>query len=221
MAGSLNFEHARFNMVEQQVRPWEVLDSRVLDVLSEVKREDFVPTQHRKLAFADLAIPLEHGEFMMKPVVEGRLLQALALTQEDDVLEIGTGSGFVTACLARLGRQVVSLECHADFAERARARVAAMGIRNAQVLAQNVFTDFHPTTGFDAIAVTGAVTEIPDEWKRWLKPGGRLFVVRGSSPAMEAVLVTRQSADFFETRSLFETDLPYLHGGEPAARFEF
>ena len=109
MAGTLNFERARFNMVEQQVRPWEVLNPRVLDILGEVKREDFVPPRHRKLAFADLPIPLDHGEFMMKPVVEGRLLQALELTGDEEVLEIGTGSGFMTACLARLARQVSRL----------------------------------------------------------------------------------------------------------------
>ena len=136
MAGSLNFERARFNMVEQQVRPWEVLDTRVLDVLGEIKREDFVPPRHRKLAFADLAIPLEHGEFMMKPVVEGRLLQALELGGDEDVLEIGTGSGFLAACLARLARQVLSIELHADLAERARARIGSSGIRNCQVQAR-------------------------------------------------------------------------------------
>lgn len=221
MAGSLNFERARFNMVEQQVRPWDVLDPRVLDVLSEVKREDFVPTQFRKLAFADLAIPLEHGEYMMKPVVEGRLLQALLVTPEDEVLEIGTGSGFLTACLARLARQVVSIERHSDMAERARARIGSTGVRNCQVLAQDVYADFRPAQSFDAIAVTGAVAAVPDAWLRWLKPGGRLFAVRGQSPAMEAVLITRQGADHFETNAVFETDLPYLHGAESPAKFEF
>ena len=220
MAGSLNFERARFNMVEQQVRPWEVLNPRVLEVLSEVKREDFVPPQHRKLAFADLSIPLEHGEFMMKPVVEGRLLQALELTGDEDVLEIGTGSGFVTACLARLARQVVSIELHADLAERARARVGASGIRNCQATAQDAFS-YQPAQGFDAIAVTGAVATVPEAFTRWLKPGGRLFIVRGLSPVMEAALLTRQGPDLVETRSLFETDLPYLKGAEPASRFVF
>lgn len=219
MAGTLNFERARFNMVEQQVRPWEVLDARVLDVLGEVKREDFVPVRHRKLAFADLSIPLEHGECMMKPVVEGRLLQALGLTGDEDVLEIGTGSGFIAACLARLGRQVVSIERHADLAERARARIGAAGIRNCQVQAADAF-GWQAPHGFDAIAVTGAVASVPEAFLRWLKPAGRMFVVRGSSPVMEAVLLTRQGPDYVETRSLFETDLPYLKGAEPAPRFE-
>jgi len=220
MAGSLNFERARFNMVEQQIRPWEVLDARVLDVLGEIKREDFVPARHRKLAFADLSIPLEHGEFMMKPVVEGRLLQALELSGEEDVLEIGTGSGFVTACLARLARQVVSIERHSDLADRARGRVSASGIRNCQVLLQDAF-DYQPAQSFDAIAVTGAVAEVPEPFTRWLKPGGKLFVIHGRSPAMEAVLITRQVPDYLDTKSLFETDLPYLKGAQPASRFEF
>lgn len=220
MAGSLNFERARFNMVEQQVRPWEVLDTRVLDVLGEIKREDFVPPRHRKLAFADLSIPLEHGEFMMKPVVEGRVLQALELSGDEDVLEIGSGSGFLTACLSRLARQVVSIEIHVDLADRARARVGASGIRNCQIEAADAF-DFHPAQAFDAIAVTGAVANIPDSFQRWLKPGGRLFVVHGLSPAMNAALLTRQGPDYIEAKSLFETDLPYLRGAEPATRFEF
>jgi len=221
MAGTMNFERARFNMVEQQVRPWEVLDTRVLDVLSEIKREDFVSPEHRQLAFADLQIPLDHGVAMMKPVVEGRLLQALQVQSDDEVLEIGTGSGFVTACLSRLARQVTSIEIHADLADRARSRIGACGIRNCQVLAQDVYADFHPQQSFDVIAVTGAVVSPPADWMRWLKPGGRMFVICGHSPVMEAVLYTRQSADFNERRSLFETDLAYLKGAEPSARFEF
>jgi protein-L-isoaspartate(D-aspartate) O-methyltransferase len=221
MAGTLNFERARFNMIEQQVRPWEVLDPRVLEVMAEVKREDFVPPQHRKLAFADLAIPLGHGEMMMRPVVEGRLLQALAVRPEDEVLEIGTGSGFIAACLARLGRQVWTVERHADLAERARARIGAAGIRNCQVEMAAVSASWQPGRRFDAIAVTGAVAEVPAAFTQWLKPGGRLFVVRGQSPVMEAVLLTRDEADHIDTRSLFETDLTYLHGFEPREEFRF
>lgn len=220
MAGSLNFERARFNMVEQQVRPWDVIDTRVLDVLGEVKREDFVPPRHRKLAFADLALPLEHGESMMKPVVEGRLLQALAVQADDEVLEIGTGSGFVTACLARLGRMVTSVEIHADLADRARARLGTAGIRNAEVLHADGLKGFRPDRGYDVIAVTGAVASVPQAFKDWLRPGGRLFVVRGQSPVMEAIVYTRKSESWFEEQSLFETDLKYLAGAEPPPRFQ-
>lgn len=221
MLGTLSFDRARFNMIEQQVRPWEVLDPRVLEVLGEVLREDFVPPRHRKLAFADLAIPLEHGELMMKPVVEGRLLQALALHPDDEVLEIGTGSGFITACLARLARQVTSLEIHGDLAERAKSRVGAIGVRNARILHQDVYADFRPDLSFDAIAVTGAVAQIPTLWRTWLKPGGRMFVISGKSPAMEATVVTRQGAEAWEQTVVFETDIAYLRGAEPAPRFEF
>lgn len=220
MAGTMNFERARFNMVEQQVRPWEVLDGRVLDALTEVHRENFVPEQYRQLAFADLAIPLGLGEAMMKPVVEGRLLQALMVQPEDEVLEIGTGSGFVSACLARLARQVVSIEIHAVLAEGARARLAAAGIGNCQIHAQDVF-EYRPTQTFDAIAVTGALATLPQDWIRWLKPGGRMFVIVGESPAMQALLLTRQSPDYTEQRVLFETDLAYLQGAAPQPRFTF
>jgi len=220
MAGTMNFERARFNMVEQQVRPWEVLDGRVLDALTEIHRENFVPDQYRQLAFADLSIPLGHGESMLKPVVEGRVLQALMVQPEDEVLEIGTGSGFVSACLARLARQVVSLEINPELAAAARVRIAAAGIGNCQILTQDVF-EYRPTQTFDAIAVTGAMSALPQDWIRWLKPAGRMFVIVGESPAMQALLLTRQSQEFTEQRSLFETDLAYLTGAAPQPRFKF
>lgn len=214
----IDFEQARHAMVEQQVRPWEVLDPRVLDVLAQVKREDFVPPRHRKLAFADLALPMEHGEFMLKPILEGRILQALDLAPEAEVLEIGTGSGFLTACLARLARAVTSIDLYADFVERARARLQTLGIACARLEAADALS-YEPGRQFDAVAVTGAVAEVPAHFARWLKPGGRLFVVRGASPAQEAVVMTRGADDRILTESLFETDLPYLRGAEPAARF--
>ena len=214
----IDFEQARHAMVEQQVRPWEVLDPRVLDVLAQVKREDFVPPRHRKLAFADLALPMDHGEFMLKPIVEGRILQSLDLAPEAEVLEVGTGSGFLTACLARLARAVTSIDIHADFVERARPRLQALGLANVRLETADALA-YEPGRQFDAVAVTGAVAEIPERFRQWLKPGGRLFVVRGASPAQEAVTVTRDDAGRFGIESLFETDLPYLRGAAPAARF--
>jgi protein-L-isoaspartate(D-aspartate) O-methyltransferase len=214
----IDFEQARHAMVEQQVRPWDVLDPRVLDVLSELRREDFVQPRHRKLAFADLALPLEHGEMMMKPILEGRLLQALDLAPESEVPEIGTGSGFVTACLARLARAVTSIDIHADFVERARGKLQAMGIACARIELADAMT-FSPGRQFDAIAVTGAVATLPKSFREWLKPDGRLFVVHGQSPAQEAVRITRRSDDSWTTESLFETDLPYLRGAAPIERF--
>lgn len=219
----IDFEQARFAMVEQQVRPWEVLDPRVLEVLSVVKRENFVPARHRKLAFADLALPMEHGEFMLKPVVEGRLLQALDLAPEDEVLEIGTGSGFLTACLAQLARAVTSIDLHADFVARAQSRLQSLGMTCARIEQADALS-FEPGRQFDAIAVSGAVSEIPARFRDWLKPGGRMFVVRGLSPVQEAVTLTRNgdagaTDAHFSIESLFETDVPYLRGAAPIERF--
>ena len=216
---SMNFDQARFAMIEQQVRPWDVLDPRVLEVMSSVKREDFVPTAHRQLAFADLPLPLAHGESMLKPVVEGRLLQSLALDASEEVLEIGTGSGFVTACLAQLARAVTSIDIHADFIESARARLDAAGIGNVRLETGDVLS-WQPGRAFDAIAVTGAMATIPEVFTSWLRPGGRLFVVRGQSPVQEAVRATRRG-DSLHIESLFETDIPYLRGAAPAPAFTF
>ncbi|MFN7519987.1 MAG: protein-L-isoaspartate O-methyltransferase family protein [Lysobacteraceae bacterium] len=214
---SIDFQQARHAMVEQQVRPWDVLDRRVLDALTAIPREDFVPAANRKLAFADVALPLAHGEFMFKPVVEGRLLQALDLSPTDEVLEIGAGSGFLTACLARLARAVVALERHADLAEEARRRVAETGAANVRIDTADVATWDTPLR-FDAILVGGAVAEVPERFLGWLKPGGRLVVVRGQSPVQEAACL-RQGPAGLQTESLFETDIPYLHGFAPVARF--
>ena len=214
---SIDFQQARFAMVEQQVRPWDVLDPRVLETLMTVRREDFVPPRHRKLAFADLPLPLEHGEVMMKPVVEGRMLQALALSPGDEVLEVGTGSGFVTACLSKLAREVTSIDRHADFVERTRARLVADGVTNVRLEVADVF-EWQPGRQFDAICLTGAVATDPERFAGWLRPGGRLFVIHGRSPVQEAILLTRDG-DALLRESLFETDVPYLHGAEPAPQF--
>ena len=213
----IDFQQARFAMVEQQVRPWDVLDPRVLDTLMTVRREDFVPPRHRKLAFADLPLPLEHGEFMMKPVHEGRLLQALNLEAGDEVLEIGTGSGFITACLAMLAREVVSIDRHADFIERTRTRLTTDNITNVRLETADVFA-WQPGRLFDAICITGAVATDPERFGAWLKPGGRLFVIHGQSPVQEALRITRRG-EGFHRESLFETDVPYLHGAAPAPQF--
>ena len=213
----MNFDQARFAMIEQQVRPWDVLDPRVLDAMATVRREDFVTDAHRQLAFADLPLPLAHGESMLKPVLEGRLLQALALEPGEEVLEIGTGSGFVTACLAKLARAVHSIDLHADFVETAKARLERAGVGNARVEVADAL-QWQPGRQFDAIAVTGAVAELPAAFAEWLRPGGRMFVVRGLSPVQEAVRVTRR-ADALHFESLFETDIPYLHGAAPTAQF--
>lgn len=213
----IDFNQARHAMIEQQVRPWEVLDRRVLDVLGEVKREDFVPVQHRKLAFADLALPLGHGELMFKPVLEGRLLQALDLRPTDEVLEIGAGSGFLTACLARLARAVHAIERRADFVAEAQRRLEAADIANARLDCADA-AHWQTATRFDAILVGGAVSVLPERFLGWLKPGGRLVAVRGASPVQEAVCAWREEGGL-RVESLLETDMPYLHGFTPQARF--
>lgn len=216
---TFDFAKARETMVEQQIRPWDVLDPRVLDVLVRLPREAFVADRHRALAYADLELPLGHGETMLKPVLEGRILQALALDGGEDVLEIGTGSGFLTACLARLARDVVSLERHADLADAARGRLQAQGIANVDVVTADAFA-WDSDRRFDVVCVTGAVDQLPPRFTQWLRPGGRMFIVRGRLPAMEALLLHGE-VNGPRVESLFETELPYLAGAEPAPEFKF
>jgi protein-L-isoaspartate(D-aspartate) O-methyltransferase len=218
---TMNFEQARQNMIENQVRTWEVLDPRVLEVLGGMRREDFVPAAYRNMAFADLSLPLGHDEVMMKPVVEGRLLQALAPNADEEVLEIGTGSGFITACLARLARRVTSIDMHADFIEAATKRLSAAGIDNVELSVAEAMQGYAPQAQFDAIAVTGAVFQVPEHFIHWLKPGGRMFVIHGESPAMQAVLLHHEGNGEYREESLFETDLPYLVHAAPPKRFTF
>jgi len=217
----VNFEQARSNMIEQQVRTWDVLDSRVLDVMRSVPREDFAPARHRKLAFSDLRIPLGHDQVMMKRFEQGRCLQSLALDGGERVLEVGTGSGFLTACLAALGAQVTSLEIIEALAEQAQKSLAAASVEGVEVRHADVLeTGFDPGA-FDAVVVTASVPAVPERFAEWLKPGGRLFIVRGRSPAMEALLLTRTESGRLSEESLFDTDLPRLIGSEDAPRFEF
>lgn len=214
---TMNVEHARHAMIEQQVRPWDIVDLQVLAAMSAVPRENFVPAAYRDLAFADTELPIGHGETMFKPVLEGRMLQGLKLQPNDEVLEIGTGTGYITACLASLCRSLVSVDLHADFIADAKERLTALDLNNVRYEQADALA-FDPGQQFDAIAVTGAVTEVPPSFLNWLRPGGRLFIIRGQSPAQEAVCLTR-TAQGFDTESLFETDIPYLVGAQPIDRF--
>ena len=218
---AMNFDQARQNMVENQVRPWEVLDGRVLEVLGRVRREDFVAPEHRQLAFADLCLPIGHGEVMMKPVMEGRVLQALDLKPEDHVLEIGTGSGFLTACLANLAGKVTSVDVHADFTAAAGQRLQAASIGNVQLVTGEAVNTWQPQGTFDALVVTGAVYRIPDRFLGWLNPGGRLLAIRGESPVQQVMLLTHEGNGRYREESLLETDLPYLAHAEPPRQFVF
>lgn len=206
---------AREQMIEQQVRAWDVLDARVLETFRQVPREAFVLPQHRFLAFADAEIPLPCGQHMLRPSVVGRLLQALALTGTERVLEVGAGSGFVTACLRAGGASVRSLEIFPELAELARRNIACLGLRDVEIVEQDA-ARLDADTRYDAIAVTASLP-VPDErFQRQLAVGGRLFLVVGSPPVMEARLVRRLTEDAWGTESLFETVIdPLIHATPP------
>ena len=217
---TIDYSQVREMMVEQQVRPWDVLDARVLDVLATLPREKFVPQLHRALAYADVEIPLGNGQKMMKPVVEGRTLQALLLQPGDDVLEIGTGSGYLAACMSALARDVVSLEIDPALAGRARAQLDAGGHGGNVRIETADALHYATERRFDAICVTAAAAALPSQFLQWLRPQGRMFVILGHSPVMEAVLV-HNDVNGPRIESLFETDLPYLVGAAPAPQFVF
>jgi protein-L-isoaspartate(D-aspartate) O-methyltransferase len=209
----MNVEVARAQMLGQQIRAWEVLDDRVLRTLGETPREHFVPAELRDLAFADTEIPLGHGQMMLAPKIEGRILQALQVEAVDSVLEIGTGTGYLTACLARLSKHVTSVDIFPDFVVAARANLAEQGVPNADVRAGDGLALELPAT-FDAIAVTGSVPELDEHFVRMLRPAGRLFVVVGRPPVMDARLITMHANGDWTTASLFETVLAPLVNAE-------
>ena len=215
----MDFERARFNMVEQQVRPWDVLDQSVLDLMERAPREAFVPDGYRRLAYADVAVPIGEGETMLPPRVEGRLLQALGVEPDERVLEIGAGSGFLTWLLAQRAAHVIGIERNAALAERARMNLAAHGTGNATVVTGDGRRGWERDAPYDAIAVGGSVPEPEPAFEAQLAVGGRLFIVVGTSPAMEAMLVHRTGEREWIRESLFETVLPPLAGAEPARRF--
>jgi protein-L-isoaspartate(D-aspartate) O-methyltransferase len=211
----MNTDYARLQMVNQQVRGWNVYDEDVLEMLKALPREHFVPDGYESLAFADMAIPLAHGEHMMTPTIEGRLLQALGLRGSEHVLEIGTGSGFMTACLAKLAARVTSIDIYKDFIESAVNKLVDEGMDNVELLQMDATREL-PDGQFDAIAVTGSIQTFDPRFVEALAPRGKLFVVVGDSPAMEAKLIERTNEHDWHTISLFETDLaPLVHGALP------
>jgi protein-L-isoaspartate(D-aspartate) O-methyltransferase len=211
----MNFELARTQMLGQQLRAWEVLDDRVLRTFAETPRENFVPRDYRDLAFADVEIPLGHGQSMLAPKVEGRILQALQVEPIDDVLVVGTGSGYLTACLARLAKHVTSIDIFPDFIAAAEPRLAACGVRNAELATADALAVSYRAR-FDAIAVTASVPSLDRHFIEMLRPQGRLFVVVGREPAMEARLVTLQPDGQTTTAGLFETVLaPLVNADRP------
>jgi len=217
----MNLELARFNMIEQQIRTWEVLDPQVLDLLFEVKREDFVPPEHRALAFADLEIPLAHAEAMMQPKVEARILQDLGIEADENIYEVGTGSGYLTALLARRARHVTSAEIHGDLRARAQSNLREAGIDNVTFVAGDSARAPLAESAFDVIVLTGSTPILPQAFLDRLAPGGRLFAIVGDAPAMKAVLVRQPVAGAFQHAELFETVLKPLVNAAQPPRFRF
>ncbi|MDO8989291.1 MAG: protein-L-isoaspartate O-methyltransferase [Sideroxyarcus sp.] len=215
-----NMELARFNMVEQQIRPWDVLDADVLDLIKKVKREHFVPVDKQALAFMDVEIPLGHGVSMWSPKLEARALQSLKLKPTDRVLEVGTGSGFLTALLSRMAQHVTSVEMVQELSARAARTLAAHHYDNVTLEVGDASTGWG-NEKFDAIVLTGSVPTAPETFYAMLNPGGRLFAIVGDAPAMHATLVTCVAPGVFETTTLFETSVAPLANAPQPERFVF
>ncbi|MEW8029685.1 MAG: protein-L-isoaspartate O-methyltransferase [Candidatus Thiodiazotropha sp.] len=218
-----SFEKARFNMVEQQIRPWEVLDPRVLSLMESLPREHFVPESYVDLAYADIEVPIGQGQHMMFPRIEAKLMQALAIQPTDKVLEVGTGSGYLTACLANLAQEVVSIDLHNEFIEQAKQKLEQQGIRNATLKTGDALADPLEEGSFDAIAVTGSLptSQQAEIFRQQLNVGGRLFVVIGTAPVMECMLITRHTDKIFQEESILETELAPLINAPAPVEFEF
>ncbi len=218
---AMDTEQARFNMIEQQIRPWEVLDPRVLNLLADIRREDFVPPEYRHLAFADIQIPLADDEVMMQPKVEARLLQNLAPEDDDSVLEIGTGSGYMTALLAALSKHVTSIEIKPELQQSAARNLDTAAIFNITLEVGDAANGWDSGGPYDAIILTGSVPTLPEAFKRILTPGGRLIAIVGQAPIMEAMLYERLDDQAWRTTSLFDTSLPPLKNVQMPPAFVF
>lgn len=218
---AMDFEQARFNMVEQQIRPWDVLDPEVLELMMSVKREDFVPEAYRAIALADVEVPLASGARMWPPRVEAKILQELMVRKSDRVLEIGTGSGFLAALLGRLAADVLSIEIDRSQAESAKKTLQRNGVTNVTVEVGDGARGWSAKAPYDVIVVTGAVSEVPAEMLAQLKVGGRLAVVVGVAPVMNAQIVTQTAEGVFSTVNLFETVADPLKNVKAAPVFEF
>ncbi len=221
----MDFEKARFNMVEQQIRPWNVLNSDVLTVLGEIPRENFTPEKYRNLAYTDTRIPV--GDFedqhlsMMQPNLNGRILQNLNLSKDDLVLEIGTGTGYLTACLAKLARFVDSVDINPELVMQAQKNLSTLGISNVNLSTGDAARGWEQKHCYNVIVICGSMPVIPDEYKKLLTTDGRMFVVTGEAPAMTATLVTRIASNQWHTEALFETCIAPLIHTQKAATFVF
>jgi len=217
----MNLEQARFNMVEQQVRPWSVLDATVLQIMESIPRDVFVPKSLKSLAYSDIEVPLDHDQTMLFPRVEGRMLQELELDINDECLLVGTGSGYTTACIASMAKQVDSIDIYDDFLEQAAKNLAEINLANFTLKNMDVLaTDTHIDKKYDAIAVTGSIPEYLPVFEELLKPGGRLFIIVGTKPAMHALKIERKDDKFIRT-TLFETLVKPLIGVKQKSSFSF
>jgi len=217
----MDLERARFNMVEQQIRPWEVLDQKVLDLLLTVRREEYVPDRYRELAFADMEIPLGYGEKMLPPKIEARLLQDLAIQSNERVLEIGTGSGYMTALLASLGQHAYTVDIVPELSHSAASRLTAHGVANVTLEIGDAARGWDKYAPYDVIVLTGSVPILPETFQKNLKAGGRLFAVIGEPPVMEARLITCLAAGAYNSVGLFETCIAPLKNALQPERFVF
>ena len=217
----MNFEKARFNMVEQQIRPWEVLDQDVLDLLMTVKREEFVPAAYRDLAFTEVEIPIGCGQVMLKPVIEGKVLQALRLGKADSVLEIGTGSGYFAALLAARTEWVRTIELEPELVKLASANLARNGVENVVVVQGDGIAGWAERAPYDVIVVSGGLPFVPQSLLEQLKVGGRLFAFVGEAPVMKARLITCEAEGRFRTEDIFETVVPMLKNAPQRDGFSF
>jgi protein-L-isoaspartate(D-aspartate) O-methyltransferase len=217
----MNFEQARANMIEQQIRPAGVLDQSLLDLLYQVRREDFVPPQYRQFAFADVEIPLAGGASMLTPKLEARIVHELSIRKTDIVLEVGTGSGYMTALLAHLAKYVYSVEIVPELSRGAGAKLAQCGITNVTLEIGDASRGWDEHAPYDVIAVTSSLPILPSKFQQSLAPQGRLFAVVGDAPAMRAMLITRIAQDAFRSKNLFETYIPPLRNALEPERFAF
>jgi protein-L-isoaspartate(D-aspartate) O-methyltransferase len=221
MTTTMNFEQARFNMIEQQIRPWDVLDTDILTLLSTLKRENFVQPEHRNMAFTDMALPLPAGEFMLSPKLEARLVQDLKVQAHEHVLEIGAGSGYTTALLAKRAANVIALEINPELVEFARENLADAAIHNAEVRLGDGAKDAAALGQFDVIVLSGSVASIPQALLNLLKPLGRLVAIVGFEPVMRAHFVTRNADHSFTTVQPWDTIAPRLHNFPEPSSFSF
>lgn len=217
----MNIEKARFNMIEQQIRPWDVLDQEVLDLLVVVKREAFVPAAYRSLAFADTEIPLPGGEYMFTPKMEARILQEIGVKKHENVLEIGAGSGYMAALLAHKARHVTTIEIDPALKAMAEKNLAAYGVSNADVALGNGAQGWASGAPYDAIVVSGSLPVLPDTFLQQIKVGGRIFAIVGESPVMSAQIVTRVTDTAYSTIKIFETDIKPLRDALAPPHFTF